>query len=72
MVVEVLRLCSILLHPVIPTSARDVLQRIGFEQDLNLKSDTALLCLLTSEEGVKRFNVTNLLSFGTPPLFSKL
>ena len=71
-VVEVLRLCSILLHPVIPTSACDALQRIGFEQDLNLKSDAVLQCLLTSEEGVKRFNATNLLSFGTPPLFSKL
>ena len=70
--VETLRLCSILLYPVIPTSSRNVLQRIGFEQDLNLKSDASLQCLLTSEEGVKRFNETNVLSLGAPPIFSRL
>ena len=70
--VETLRLCSILLFPVIPTSSRNVLQRIGFEQDLNLKSDASLQCLLTSEEGVKRFNETNVQSLGAPPIFSRL
>ena len=70
--VETLRLSSILLYPVIPTSAREILRRIGFEQDLNLKSDTDFQCLLTSAEGVKRFNETNCLSFGYPPIFTRL
>ena len=70
--VETVRLGSILLYPVIPTSAREILQRIGFEQDLNLKSDASLGCLLTSAEGVKRFNETNHLSFGSSPVFTRL
>jgi methionyl-tRNA synthetase len=70
--VETLRLSSILLYPVIPTSAREILRRIGFEQDLNLKSDTVFQCLLTSAEGVKKFNETNCLSFGYPPIFTRL
>ena len=69
---ETVRLSSILLYPVIPMSAREILKRIGFEQDLNLKSDAAFQCLLTSAEGVKRFNETNCLSFGCPPIFSRL
>lgn len=69
---ETVRLSSILLYPIIPTSAGEMLQRIGFEQDLNLKPDISLQCLLTSEEGVKRFNETNLLTFGSPPIFTRL
>ena len=71
-VMETVRLGSILLYPVIPTSAREILRRIGFEHDLNLKSDNSLRCLLTSEDGVKHFNNTNRISFDTPPIFTRL
>ena len=69
---ETVRLSSILLYPIIPKSARKILTRIGFEQDLNLKPDISLKCLLTSEEGVKRFNNMNRLSFDCPPVFTRL
>jgi methionyl-tRNA synthetase len=65
--VETVRLCSILLYPVIPSSARDMLRKIGFEQDFN-----SLQCLLTSEEGVKQFNASNSFLFASEPTFSRL
>ena len=79
---ESLRLCSYLLHPVIPPSSTEIINRLGFTPD-NLPPEVSgdfslitrdLHCLLSSKDSVRKLEVATGrgLRIGGTPLFNKV